>query len=245
MEKKRRFYSVLIIVLTLFLLIPVALAGWKAYSRATPARTAEAYISALVRGDPKDALQVSSGSAALAAKKAVSSGAQITDIQISIPAMGRNWCEALAFVEIILQDKSHDAGYYSVEMYRDKEWKVISVRQASPWVSGLWGTASKKDVQEAEDILNSYLRMLTKNQYQSAARLLCGQARQAHENGTTVLGKAPLFKSVGDVHLNSLWKKGNQMVCRASYKLDGKSVSTVVRFLRLRDGWHILQVSPY
>ncbi len=242
---RQRIHAVLVVALSLALLIPVALAGWKAYSRATPARTAEAYISALVRGDPEEALRISSGSAALAAKKAVSSGAQIAEIQISIPNMSRSWCEALAFVEIVLPDESHDAGFYSVELIKGKEWKVISVRQASPWTSGLWGVASKRDAKEAEDILNSYLRMLTKNQYQSAARLLCGQARQAHENGTTVLGKAPLFKSVGDVHLNSLGKKGNQMVCRASYKLDGKSVSTVVRFLRLRDGWHILQVSPY
>lgn len=242
---QQRFSSVLIVALSLALLIPVALAGWKAYSRATPARTAEAYISALVRGDPKDALQVSSGSAALAAKKAVNSGAQISDIQISVPTMGRNWCEALAFVEIVLQDKSHDAGFYSVELFRDKEWKVISVRQASPWVSGLWGVASKKDVKDAEDVLNSYLRMLSKNQYQSAARMLCGQARLSHEKGAAALGKAPLFKSVGDVHLVPLWKRGNQMVCRAGYEIDGRGVNAIVRFIRLQDGWHILQISSY
>lgn len=242
---QQRFSSVLVVTLSLVLLIPVVLAGWKAYSRAAPARAAEAYINALVRGDMKDALRLSSGSAALAAKKAVSSGAQISDIQISIPNMGRNWCEALAFVEVVLQDKSHDAGFYSIELFRDKEWKVISVCQASPWVSGLWGVTLKRDVKDAEDVLGSYLGMLAENQYQSAARLLCGQARLAHEKGAAALGKAPLFKSVGSVRLIPLWKRGNQMVCRASYKLDGKSVSTVVRFLRLRDGWHILQVSPY
>gem|GEM_PF-1854516 len=241
----RKFYSVIIAALILVLLIPVAVAGWKAYSRAAPAKTAEAYISALVKGDSKGALRVSSGSAALAAKKAANSWVQITDIQISIPSMGRNWCEALVFVEIVLQDKSHDAGFYSIELIREKEWKVISVRQASPWVSGLWGVASKKDVKDAEDVLNSYLQMLSKNQYQAAAKLLCGQARLAHEKGAAALGKAPLFKSVGDVRLAPLWKRGNQMVCRAGYEIDGRSVKTIVRFLRLRDGWHILEITSY
>lgn len=242
---QRRFSSVLFVALSLALLIPVALTGWKAYSRATPARTAEAYISALVRGDPEEALRISSGSAALTAKKAVSSGAQIAKIQISIPSMSRSWCEALAFVEIILQDKSHDTGFYSIELFRDKEWKVISLRQASPWVSGLWGTASKKDVQDAEDVLNSYLQMLSKNQYRSAASLLCGQARQAHEKGDALLSKAPLFKSIENVRLAPLWKKGNQMVCRVRYEIDGRDVNAIVKYLRLKDGWHILQVSSF
>ena len=226
----------------LAILIPTSLATWKTYIRIAPGKAAEAYIRALITGDKAGALGVSSGAAAFNAQKATG-GAGVVKLNVEVTDVGPGWAEALAYTELALQDGSHDAGWYQVVLIQtNNSWKVISLTEAQPWASGLWGFNSKQDVAAVSSVFTSYLQLLTQNRYQSAAKLLAGDARVAHESDAPALGKAPLFKYTGSVHLTSLWRSGNQMVCRADYRIDGRAVSAIIRFIRLGDAWHILSL---
>lgn len=235
---QKRIFAILILIV----IIPLFIIGWKIHSRAAPAQAAESYIRSLVSGDTSGALKYSSGSAAWAAKKETNTSAGIADIEISIPNIGNNWCEALAYVEVILSDNTHDAGWYQLNLINQRGWKVYSLSETTSLVSGLWSFASKSDVQGAEKALTAYLEMLSQNKYQEASGLLCGPARRAHEAGADTL-KGALFKQAGNVALAPLWKRDNQMICKASYEIDERKVSAVVQFVKLQDGWHILKIN--
>jgi hypothetical protein len=97
-------------------------------------------------------------------------------------------------------------------------------------------------VDAVSSVFTNYLQLLTQNRYQDAAKLLAGDARVAHESDTSALGKAPLFKYAGSVYLTPLWRRGDQMVARADYRIDGRAISAIVRFIQLGDGWHILSL---
>jgi len=228
------------IIIALIVCLSFLATGWKIHIRAAPAKTAESFIQAVTIGDASTALKFSSGSAAWAAEK-VNTQADIVQAQVTIPNIGRNWCQALAFVEISLSDGSYDAGWYELNLVKQKDWKVISLSEASSWVSG-FGFTTKKDTQEAKTAFSSYLKELASGRYQEAGKFLCGPARRAHEAGTDTL-KAPLFKQVDNITISPLWRKGNQMVCEAKYKIDNRNVSVIVQFLKLQDGWHILKIS--
>ena len=140
-------------------------------------------------------------------------------LNIEVTDVGPGWAEALAYTELALADGSHDAGWYQADLIQsDGTWKVISLTEAEPWASGLWGFNSKQDVEAVTGVFTSYLQLLTQNRYQDAAKLFCGDARVAHESDAPALGKAPLFKYAGSVHLAPLWRRGDQMVCRADYQ---------------------------
>jgi hypothetical protein len=195
-----------------------------------------------VTGDKTGAQNVSSGSAAFNANKATGS-AGVVKLDIEVTDVGPGWAEALAYTELALADGSHDAGWYQVDLIQSGgTWKVISLTEEQPWASGMWEFNSKQDVGAVTGVFTSYLQLLTQNRYQDAAKLLCGDARVAQESDTPALGKAPLFKYAGSVHLAPLWRRGDQMVCRADYRIDGKAISAIVWFLKLGDGWHILSL---
>jgi hypothetical protein len=239
MQRSRLF---VIIIVCLAVLIPASVATWKTYIRIAPTKTADAYIRALVDGDKNSALNVSSGTAAFNAQKATGS-AGVVKLSIEVTDVGPGWAEALAYAELALQDGSHDAGWYQVDLIqKDSAWKVISLTEAQPWASGLWEFNSKQDVSAVSSVFTSYLQLLTENRYLDAAKLLCGDARVAHESDSSALGRAPLFSYAGSVHLTPLWRRNDQMVFRADYRIDGMAISAIVRFLRLGDGWHILSL---
>ena len=232
----------MIIVLVCLVIAVSSLAAWKTYVRIAPARAVDTYIRALAEGNQQGALGSSSGSAAFNARKATGS-ASVVKLEIEVTNVGPGWAEALAYTELALQDGSHDAGWYQVDLIQQNgAWEVISLTETQPWVSGLWGFNSKQDVEAVTGVFTSYLQLLTRNRYQDAAKLLAGDAWAAHESDAAALGKAPLFKYAGSVHLTALWCRGDQMVCRADYRIDGRAISAIVRFLRLGDGWHILSL---
>lgn len=212
---------------------------WKTLAAIGPAKAADAYIRALAAGDRKTALACSSGSAAWVAGTSVNTAkAEVKRIRVSVPEIGRNYAEVLAYIELALSDGSRDAGWYRLILAREDEWKVVSVTD-HPWAPGFLWFAPRQDTVAAEEVFNSYLRLLAENRYGEAARYLCGPARRAHEKGAAALGRAALFKETSDVTLVPVWKRGNQMVCRARYRVDGRLVEALVRFARLGDGWHI------
>lgn len=202
-------------------------------------------MGAVISGDAERVGRLSTGSVAWRVKNAEQFvTAEAADIRISVPNVGNGWAEAQAFVELVLQDGSRDAGWYRLELIRKNNgWKVASASEVTPWPSGLWGFAGKRDAQETKETLASYLRNLAENRFQEAGKYLCGPARRAHERGAGVLEKASLFRHVESVNVAPVWRKGNMMACRAEYKIDGRQVSVLVRFLKLQDGWHILGVS--
>jgi hypothetical protein len=205
----------LFVVVLCAVLLPVVFAAWQASRRVPIARTAGNFLGAVVSGDAERAGKLSAGSAAWRAKNAGQPvAAEVADIRISVPNVGRDWAEASAFVEFVLRDGSHDAGWYKLELVRKNGCKVASVSEATPWPSGLWSFAGKKDAQEAKETLASYLRNLAENRYQEAGKYLCGPARQAHEKGAGVLEKAPLFRRIESVNVAPVWRKGNIMVCQ-------------------------------
>ncbi len=231
-----------IIIVCLAVLIPASVIARKTYIRMAPGVAADAYIRALVTGDKQDALNVSSGSAAFNAQKATSS-ASVVNLNIEVTDVGPGWAEALVYPELALQDGSHDAGWYQADLIQQNgAWRVISLTEVQPWASGLWGFNSAQDVDAVSGVFTSYLQFLTQNRYQDASKLLAGDARVAQESDAPALGKAPLFKYAGGVHLTPLWRREDQMVCSAEYRIDGRAISTIVRFIRLGDGWHILNL---
>jgi hypothetical protein len=232
----------IILVVCLAVLIPAYVAGWKTYIRVAPARATDTYIRALVAGDQKGALAGSSGSAAFNAEKAISN-ASVVNLNAEVTDVGPGWAEALAYTELALQDGSHDVGWYQADLIQQKgAWKVISLTEAQPWASGIWGWTTPQDVDAVSSVFTSYIQLLTQNRYQEASKLLAGDARVAQESDTPALGKAPLFKHAGSVHLTPLWRRGDQMVCGADYRIDGRAISVIVRFVQLGDGWHILSL---
>ena len=234
--------KLIIIAVCLAILIPASMEAWKTYIRIDPAKAADTYIRVLVAGDKSGAQGVSSGAAAFNAQKATGN-ASVVNLNIEVTDVCPGWAEALAYTELALQDGSHDAGWYQADLIRtNNSWKVISLVEAQPWASGLRWFNSKQDVAAVSSVFTSYLKLLTQNRYQSAAKLLAGDARVAHESDAPALGKAPLFKYAGSVHLTSLWRRGNQMVCRADYRIDGRAISAIVRFIRLGDGWHMMSL---
>jgi hypothetical protein len=241
-DQMQRNRLLVIIVVFLAVLIPASVATWKTYIRIAPGSATDAYIRAIVTGDKAGALKVSSGSAAFNAQKATS-GAGVVKLDVEVTDVGPGWAEALAYTELTLQDGSHDAGWYQVTLIQQSSaWKAISLAEAQPWASGLWGFNSKQDVDVVSSVFTSYLQLLTQNRYQDAAKLLAGDARVAQESDAPALGKAPLFKYAGSVHLTPLWRRNDQMVCRADYRIDGRAITAIVRFIRLGDGWHILSL---
>lgn len=239
--QKNRLIIVLAVCFTVLVL--AFLATWESYIRLAPRRTTEAYIRYLVVGDKAGILNLSSGEAAFNAQKAAASGASVVKLSVEVTEAGREWAEALAYAELGLQDGSHDAGWYRVELIQTNHaWKVISITESQPWAAGPWCWISKQDVDAVSVVFTSYLQLLTQNRYQDAAKLLCGDARVAHEADAYALAKAPLFEYAGSVHLTPLWWRRDQIVCRADYRIDGRAISVIVRFIRLEDGWHILSL---
>jgi hypothetical protein len=236
-KSKIVFIFVGVLVLTL-----AFVTSWKTYIRLAPARATDTYVRALVTGDQKGALNSSSGSAAFNAKR-VTGGASVVKLSEDVTDVGPGWAEALAYTELALADGSHDAGWYQADLIQSSgTWKVISLTKAQPWVSGSWGWATVQDVGTVSSVFTNYLQDLTQNRYQDAAKLLAGDARVAQESDAPALGKAPLFKFAGSVHLSPLWRRGDQMVARADYRIDGRAISAIVRFVCLGDGWHILSL---
>jgi hypothetical protein len=228
-------------IVCLAILIPASVIAWKSYIGIAPARAVDTYVCDLVAGDQKEALSKSSGPASFDSNKATVIGASVVKLNVEIIDMGSGWAEALAYIELALQDGSHDAGWYQADLvWTNNSWKVISLSGAQPRASGLRWFNSKQDLAAASNVFTSYIQLLTQNRYQSAAKLLAGDARVAHESDAPALGKARLFKYAGSIHLTSLWRRGNQMVCRADYRIDGRAISAIVRFIRLGDGWHIM-----
>ena len=116
-------------------------------------------------------------------------------LNVEVTDVSPGWAEALAYTELALQDGSHDAGWYQVVLIQtNNSWKVISLKEAQPWVSGLWGCNSKQDVAAVSSVFTSYLQLLTQNRYQSAAKFLAGDARVAHESDAPALGKASFIQ---------------------------------------------------
>lgn len=234
-------------VLALVLAVLVATAGagaWQHARRGGPARTAARFTEALCSGDARGAARLACGAALFRLRN---SGplprAEVARLAVSVPRLGRNWAEAEVFAELVLQDGSRDAGWYRLELVREEAWKVASASEAGPWPRGLWPFAGREDAREAGEVFASYLRDLAAGRYAEAARHLCGPARRAHERGAAVLGKGPLFKKLSGPRLDPLWRRGDTMACRAEYEVDGRSVSVVVKFLKLGDGWHVLGVT--
>ena len=171
----RRGRVFIIIVVCLAILIPTSLATWKTYIRIAPGKAAEAYIRALITGDKAGAQGVSSGAAAFNAQKATGS-AGVVKLDIEVTDVGPGWAEALAYTELAWQTglMMRD-GTRRILIQPGGAWKVISLTEAQPWASGLFGFNSKQDVEAVTGVFTSYLQLLTQNRYQDAAKLLCGE----------------------------------------------------------------------
>lgn len=221
--------------------------AWPNIAGLGPRRAAAEYLCALARGDAAGAKDVSLGGAANAAAGLKDSGvqaAQVVSARTFLSALGRDWALVEAEAELVLSDGTADVGWYSLELTKtDDGWKVIDFRLAPPRLAGVGLPGWGKGTEEAASVFREYLSLLGQGKYMEAASLCVGPARAAQERQTPIVGKAPLFKEVGEASVRPLWRRGKYLALLAEYQADGRPVKVVALMCRTGEGWRIAGVS--
>ena len=222
--------------------------AWRWVAGLGPRRAAEEYVLALARADAAAAQSVSSGEAAYAAARLKDSGARAAraaSARAWVLALGRGWVLVEAEAELLLSDGTADAGWYRLQLVRvTGDWKVVDFQAALPRLSGVGlPSFSRRVPEEALGVFREYLSLLAQGKYSEAARLCVGPARAAQEREAAVLGRAPLFREVGEVSAKPLWRKGGFLAFEAEYGAGGRPVKAVVLMRRTGQGWRIAGVS--
>ncbi|OPY63699.1 MAG: hypothetical protein A4E56_00422 [Pelotomaculum sp. PtaU1.Bin065] len=204
------------------------------------------YITALAEGNAQKALEYSSGEAAVAATRLMDGkvAASVDIFLCEIVSYGNDWGKAAAGVRLTLSDGTEDIGWYSMDVIKNRQgWKVISLKETVPVLSGQGLFISQNDVSQGQKIITGYLEALTLNDLEGAKNFLAGQAKRQHEISTSVLGKAPLIKTYGNVQLRGVWEKDGLLVCRAEYHVDDREVISIVTLAEVKTGqWRIINI---
>ncbi|NMA64488.1 MAG: hypothetical protein GX964_10710, partial [Syntrophomonadaceae bacterium] len=133
------------------------------------------------------------------------------------------------------QDNSIDVSWYQLNLIKDDNWKVVSIKPIDCPLTGVNWHINKGDVQEAQNVLDQYIVSVSDNRYGDAARYLAGPARVVHEK------QKHLFKDSSVLGLQKekiipVWQNGKKLVAR----IEPKGTPTLLVFYKTSDGWKII-----
>ena len=243
-EKLKQFFS-FHTVICLFLIAACTAITYNALAFRPPIRAAESYLRALAGGDTEAALEFSTGNAAWSASrlKEISIKADVDRVGPSVAALGRGWARVSALVELTLQDGSADVGWYSIDVVKTEQgWKVASIREHEPDVSGTGTFVKKTDTTSAEQVFRSYIDELATGNLQGSLKYLVGPTRKRQEISAAVLGKGAVIGEVEELKAEPVWKRGKSMLVRFDYKADGRDVSVTATYYKTKQGWKITKI---
>lgn len=239
--------SIFLVCTGIFALIILSLFIWRIVAISAPLDVTKTYIKALASGDTQTALANSSGKAALTAARLKDEKitARVDDISCKVLAYGsKGWVNVKAKVGLALKDGTAEVSWYNIEVVKtDQNWKVVSLSEATPELSGTSFFVSQTNVQKAQIVFNDYLFALTKNDWAEATKHLAGLARRQQELSTPVLSKAPVINKVANVRMYGVWEKNGLLVCRSDYEVDGRQSSSIVTLDEVKTGeWLIVNI---
>lgn len=238
--------KILLILAIVIVLTVLGYGAWRLFATAPLKKATENYVRALATGNADTALKYSSGNAAFAVSRLKGSKvtAKVEDVSCSVGALGRGWARVLATVELTLQDGSADACWYSMDVTKTGQgWKVVSIREVEPGLSGVSLYTKQADVEAAKQVFQQYLDALAAGDWQGAAKYLAGPARRSQEMGAAVIGKGVVIGKVVDLKVVPVWKREKNMLVRFGYQVESRDVSVLAGFFRTKQGWRIVKIN--
>lgn len=218
-------------------------------SREGPEKTTATFIRAVCAESLDEAKTMATGNVLynLSSREKQSvkvKAALLNKMEVRTKAVSTSWAEVLAMVELSYPDGDTDLTWYKINLIlNDGAWMVYDMEQTEPQPEGKAGRANDEDVAAAKETYVEYLKALSNNNWQAAAKYLAGPARKTHELSADTLGKAPVLQDIGDVIINPLWQKDELLACLSEYSVQERDVKVVVLFAKLSDGqWKIAKV---
>jgi len=208
-------------------------------------QAARAFFTAIVEGRFEDAASMATAPVAARLSRAGLDPASPGESLISVraAAWGAGFARVTARVENQIAGDRWDVLWFDADLARgvDGQWRVVRVDRARPDTTGQSGRVPDDFDPSA---FTDYLRALARGDSAGAAGSLAGPARAGHEQGAAAVGagQVPLFNEFTEPDYAPLWGSAGIVVAQAKYAIDGRPVTALVTFYRLKDGWKVVDV---